>query len=199
MLIKNNYHIILASTSVVRKEILKSCNLDFEVIKPLYDEDGEKPFLPKMSPKKMAIFLASKKALSISEKYPESYVIGADQVCEFMKKDISKSQNINEAIKQLTKFNGRNHYQNNGLVVAHKGKIIFTNFARVRLKMRKLSEKQIIDYVNCDQSFGCAGSYKYESLGKHLFERVEGDYYAILGLAIQPLLNFLHSKKIINF
>ena len=199
MLIKNNFNIILASTSVVRKEILKSCNLDFEVLQPLYDEDEEKKFLPKMSPKKLAIFLASKKALSISEKHPESYVIGADQVCEFMRKDISKSQNINEAIKQLTKFNGRNHYQNNGLVVAHKGKIIFTNFARVRLKMRKLSSQQIIDYVNFDQSFNCAGSYKYEASGKHLFERVEGDYYAILGLAIQPLLNFLHSKKIINF
>ena len=199
MLIKNNYPIILASTSKVRNEILKSCNLDFEVMAPLYDEDGEKQFLPKMSPKKMAIFLASKKALSISEKHRESFVIGADQVCEFMKKDISKSQNINEAIKQLTKFNGRNHYQNNGMVVAHNGKIIFTNFARVRLKMRKLSSQQIIDYVNFDQSFGCAGSYKYEALGKHLFERVEGDYYAILGLAIQPLLNFLHSKKIINF
>ncbi len=176
MLIKNNYPIILASTSQVRKEIMKSCNLDFEVIKPLYDEDAEKQFLPKMSPKKMAIFLASKKALSISEKFPDAFVIGSDQVCEFMKKDISKSQNIKEAIKQLTKFNGRNHYQNNGLVVAHKGKIVFTNFARVRLKMRKLSEKQIVDYVNCDQSFGCAGSYKYEALGKHLFERVEGTW-----------------------
>ena len=199
MLIKNNFPIILASTSKVRKEILESCKLDFEIIKPLYDEDGEKQFLPKMSPKKLAIFLASKKALSISEIHPESYVIGADQVCEFMRKDISKSQNINEAIKQLTKFNGRNHYQNNGLVVAHKCKIIFTNFARVRLKMRKLSSQQIIDYVNFDQSFNCAGSYKYEALGKHLFEKVEGDYYAILGLSIQPLLNFLHSKKIINF
>ena len=199
MLIKNNYPIILASTSSVRNEILKSCKLDFEVIKPLYDEDKEKQFLPKMSPKKLAIFLASKKALSVSEIHPESYVIGADQVCEFLRKDISKSLNINEAIKQLSKFNGRNHYQNNGLVVAHKGKIIFTNFARVRLKMRKLSSQQIIDYVNSDQSFGCAGSYKYEALGKHLFEKVEGDYYAILGLAIQPLLNYLHSKKIINF
>ena len=148
MLIKNNYPLILASTSKVRNEILKSCNLDFEVMKPLYDEDGEKQFLPKMSPKKMAIFLASKKALSISENHRESFVIGADQVCEFMKKDISNSQNIKEAIKQLTKFNGKNHYQNNGLVVAHNGKIIFTNFARVRLKMRKLSSQQIIDAKN---------------------------------------------------
>ena len=57
MLIENNFPIILASTSKVRNEILKSCKLDFEVMKPLYDEDGEKQFLPKMSPKKMAIFL----------------------------------------------------------------------------------------------------------------------------------------------
>lgn len=198
MLITYNYNIILASTSVVRKNILESCNLDFEVIKPLYDEDKEKEFLD-LEPQKLSSFLASQKALSISKKFPQAIVIGADQVCEFEKKAISKSNDVNEAISQLLMFNGKTHYQNNGLAVAHAGKIIFENFSRVSLKMRDLSSAQITSYVNKDQSFGCAGSYKYESLGKHLFEKVEGDYYAILGLAIQPLLNFLYSQKIINF
>lgn len=151
-----------------------------------------------MTPKKLAIFLASKKALSVSEKHPDSYVIGSDQVCEFNQKDISKSHNIQEAIEQLSTFNGQTHYQNNAVVVAYRGKIIFKNFTRVSLKMRQLTKQQIVDYVNFDKPIGCAGSYKYESLGQHLFEKIRGDYFAILGLSIQPLLNFFHSRKIIN-
>jgi len=198
MLIKYHYPLILASTSLVRKQILESCGLDFKVLKPLYDEDNEKQFLD-LPPQKLAVYLAMQKALSISQKYPNHVVIGADQVCELRKQAISKSADINEAILQLTNLNGKTHYQNNGLAVALNGKIIFKNFTRVTLKMRQLDSVQIADYVAQDQSFGCAGSYKYESLGKHLFSKVEGDYYAILGLAIQPLLNFLYSKKIINF
>ena len=64
--------------------------------------------------------------------------------------------------------------------------------------MRKLTLKQIQDYVVFEQSYGCAGSYKYESLGKHLFSNIKGDYYAVLGLSIQPLLNFLHQNIIIT-
>lgn len=64
--------------------------------------------------------------------------------------------------------------------------------------MRNLTHQEIVNYVNLDQPIGCAGSYKYESLGKHLFENVKGDYFAILGLSIQPLINFFHQQKIIN-
>lgn len=203
MLITYSRPIILASTSKVRKEILESCKLDFQVVEPLYNEDQEKTLLD-LPPQKLAMFLASQKALSlsalsVSEKFYNSFVIGADQVCEFENNDISKSKNIDEAISQLTKLAGKIHYQNNASVVAYQGKIVFENFTRVTLKMRDLTPHQIIDYVTQDKSFGCAGSYKYESLGKHLFEKVEGDYYAILGLSIQPLLNFLYSQKIINF
>jgi septum formation protein len=113
-------------------------------------------------------------------------------------KEISKSKNLAEASKQLKKFNGKIHFQNNAVVIALNGKIIFRNFSQVRLKMRKMSAKEIDNYVKIDQPFGCAGSYKYESLGKHLFEKISGDYYSVLGLAIQPLLAFLHAKKIIS-
>ena len=70
--------------------------------------------------------------------------------------------------------------------------------SRVKLKMRKISANDIQSYVNADKPWGCAGSYKYESLGKHLFEKISGDYYSILGLNLQPLLCFLHRKKYIN-
>lgn len=191
--------LILASTSKVRKKILSESGLDFEVIAPLYDEDNEKKNLPKMSPKKLALFLAKQKALSVSLKFPDRYVIGSDQVCEFQKKEISKSKNAKEALMQIKKFNGKIHFQNNAVVIAFGGKIIFENFSRVELKMRKLTLSEIEKYVKIDQPWGCAGSYKYEALGKHLFEKISGDYFSVLGLAIQPLLAFLYQKKIISF
>ena len=191
--------LIWASTSKIRKKILEDVGLKFEIVAPLFDEEKNKKNFAKLSPKKLAITFAEKKALSISERHPELYVIGSDQVCEFEEKEISKPKNLSEASKQLKKFNGKIHFQNNAVVVAFNGKIIFRNFSSVKLKMRKMSAKEIESYVKSDEPVGCAGSYKYESLGKHLFEKVSGDYYSVLGLAIQPLLAFFHAKKIIKF
>ena len=190
--------LILASTSKVRKTILTDSGLDFEVMAPLYDEDEEKKSLAKMPAKDLALFLAKQKALSISDAFPDAYVIGSDQVCEFQKKEISKSKNSKEALEQLKKFNGKTHFQNNAVVVALNGKVVFKNFSRVELKMRKMIDAEIKLYVKIDKPWGCAGSYKYESLGKHLFEKISGDYFSVLGLAIQPLLAFLYRKKIIS-
>ncbi len=193
----HNCHLILASTSKIRKKILEEVGLEFEVIAPFFDEDEGKKNV-NLSPKKLAIFLAEQKALSVSEKFRDAYVIGSDQVCEFAEKEISKSKNAAEAIKQLKKFNGGIHFQNNAVAIAFNGKIIFKNFSQVKLQMRKMSAAEIESYVRHDQPWGCAGSYKYESLGKHLFEKISGDYYSVLGLAIQPLLAFLHSKNLLK-
>ena len=197
MLISYQKKIILASTSEIRKKILNEVGLEFLTISPDFDEEEAKKN-KKLSSKELAIFLAKEKALSVSKNYPDCYVIGSDQVCEFQKKQISKSKNIAEAINQLNKMNGKTHFQNNAVVVAFNKKIIFSAFSKAELKMRKISVKEIESYVKSDQSFGCAGSYKYESLGKHIFEKVDGDYYSILGLNIQPLLNFLYKNKIIK-
>jgi len=197
MLIDYNCKIILASTSKVRKKILEEVGLKFAVVAPLYDEDLEKKNL-KLSPKKLAIFLAKEKALSVSREFKDAVIIGSDQVCEFEEKEISKSENSLEATAQLKKFSGKIHFQNNAVCVAKNGKVIFQNFSRVKLQMRKISGAEIANYVKIDQPWGCAGSYKYESLGKHLFEKISGDYYSVLGLAIQPLVAFLHQKKLIS-
>jgi len=151
-----------------------------------------------MSPRKLVLFLAKQKALSVSKQFPKLYIIGSDQVCEFEKKEISKSKNAAEALSQLKKFNGKTHFQNNAVVVALNNKIIFENFSKAELTMRKLSMAELKTYIKLDRPWGCAGSYKYESLGKHLFTKISGDYFSILGLAIQPLLTFLHHKKIIS-
>ena len=202
MIIASKKDIILASTSPVRKKILNEVGLDFKALSPTCDEDAlKKEFIknkPDFSMRSLAVFLSMNKALSISSDYPDAYVIGSDQVCEFDGKQISKSKDAKQAISQLLKFNGKIHFQNNGAVVAKNGKVVFRHFERVKLKMRTLTQIEIEKYVHYDESWGCAGSYKYESLGKHLFEKVQGDYYAVLGLSIQPLLNFLHQEQVIN-
>ncbi len=197
-LLQHNKKLILASTSAVRKNILQAAGLDFEAIAPDFDEEEGKKNNANLSIKDLAIFLACGKALSVSKMHPSAVVIGSDQICEFAGEGISKSKNASEAFAQLKKFSGGNHYQNNATVVAKNGKIIFKKFCRVQLKMRKISDAQINSYIEVDQPWGCAGSYKYESLGKHLFEKISGDYFSVLGLNLQQLLNFLHRKNYIN-
>ena len=196
--LRQNKSLILASTSAVRKQILEGVKLDFQAISPLFDEEVGKQENPHLSIAQLAMFLAEGKALSISQLHKNAVVIGSDQICELDGKAINKSHNQEEAIAQLTNFSGKIHYQNNATVVAKNGKIIFRKISRVKLKMRKVSAADIASYVNADAPWGCAGSYKYESLGKHLFEKISGDYYSILGLNLQPLLCFLHRKKYIN-
>ena len=197
-LLEQKKPLILASTSIIRKQILEAVGLEFQAIAPLFDEEEGKLQNPNLTIAELAMFLAEQKALSVSALNKNAVVIGSDQVCELDCKAIDKSKNAAEAEMQLNNFSGKIHYQNNATVVAKNGKIIFRKLSRVTLKMRKVSAEKIASYVNNDKPWGCAGSYKYEAMGKHLFEKISGDYYSVLGLNLQPLLNFLHRKKYIN-
>ena len=198
MLISEKYKIILASTSLVRKKILQEAGFNFEAIAPDYDEEEAKKKSSAKTIKELCLELSCGKALSLSNKFPGALVIGSDQICEFEGKAISESKNALEASKQLQMMQGKTHIQNNGVAVALNGKIIFQNFSLVKMKMRKISDAEILSYVKIDQPWGCAGSYKYESLGKHLFEKINGDYYSVLGMAIQPLISFFYKKSFIS-
>jgi len=199
MLITANKNIVLASTSTVRKQILQNAGLPFVAIAPDVDEDILKHKLQLSCPLKLALELAKAKSLSLSKQYCDSYIIGADQVCALADSFLNKPKNTQEAILQINALSGKTHTQNNAFAISWQGKIIFSHTAKVSLTMHKLSLNSIKNYVDSDNPVGCAGSYKYESLGKHLFSKVSGNYHAVLGLNIQPLLNFFYSKKIITF
>ncbi|NBR94915.1 MAG: septum formation protein Maf [Proteobacteria bacterium] len=199
MLLTTHHKIILASTSAVRQQILQSVQLPFVAVAPNVDEDKLKKQLNISCPLKLALELAKAKALSIAKQHPDAYIIGADQVCALGDSFLNKAKTQQEAVLQLNALSGKTHTQNNGFAVVHQHKVVFSHSAKVSLTMQKLSLASIKKYVESDNPVGCAGSYKYESLGKHLFSRVNGNYYAVLGLNIQPLLNFFYTAKIITF
>lgn len=198
MKIKQDINIILASTSKIRKRIMEESGLEFKSISPDFDEEKGKAENQNLPINELALFLAKGKAASVSKENPESLVIGSDQICELLGEKIDKSNNEEQAISQLKKLNGKVHFQNNALVIMKNGEVIFQKISKVELEMRKMQEDEILSYVKMDQPWGSAGSYKYESLGKHLFAKINGDYYSILGLNIQEILNFLHQEKFIR-
>ncbi len=197
-LIKQNCHIILASSSAARKKILSDLGLKFDIQTPNFDEEKAKPKIKHLTIKQQAMYLAQQKALSVSLLNPNSLVIGSDQICELEGKGIDKSKNRGDAIKQIKLLQGKTHIQNNAVCLYSGSKLVFKNSSAAKLTLRNLSDKEIANYVDLDKSWGCAGSYKFESFGKHLFSKVTGADNSIVGMNILPLINFLHQQKLIS-
>jgi septum formation protein len=139
----------------------------------------------------MALELAKAKARSVSELYPDAFVIGSDQICEFHGKSISKSKNAQEAFDSLKKLSGDTHYQNNGTCIYYFNECVYEFKDKAILTMKPLTNEEIWDYIKRDDPIGCAGSYKYELTGNQLFSSVEGDSECIKGFSLTKVVEFL--------
>ncbi len=189
--------LILASGSEIRRKLLEINNIKFDVIKPDCDEELLKnQLLPKKLPfLELALELAIYKAKSISEKYPDAYVIGSDQICELEGQIISKSNNKEQAFESLQKLAGKTHQQNNATCILLNSVPVMKHTEKAKLTMKNLSDDEILDYISKDNPIGCAGSYKFESLGKNLFSKIEGNEEAILGFSVSEIKKFLYTDK----
>jgi septum formation protein len=196
-MIKQHCEIILASNSLARKSIMDDTGLIYQSISPKFNEDTEK-YNINLSSKNLALYLATKKAMSLANDYYNSYIIGSDQLCLLENNEIFKPNNNNNAVSQLKKLRNKTHAQNNAIVIIYQNKIVFKNISTAKLTMHNLSDSEIANYVKYDNPVGCAGSYKFESQGKYLFSQVSGSYHAILGLDIVPILSFFYKNKLIN-
>jgi septum formation protein len=198
-LLKANYPIILASQSEIRKKILTDTGLIFkQVSSGLNEKEVKKTFAYKRI-SNLSKKLAQEKSFLVSKKNYDSYVIGADQICSYKNKILSKPNNKKNAISQLMQINGGEHKQISSVCVCYQEKIVWSYTETVYLKMRKLSLSLIKLYINTDMPLKSCGSYKYEARGKYLFSKVKGSYDAILGLPLSPLLEILYKKKIIEY
>ncbi len=153
-----------------------------------------------LAPGDIAALLAREKALSVSSRQPGKYVIGADQTLAQGERLFSKPAGRPQAAEQLRALAGRRHELHSAVAVARDGKILFEAIAIAGMTMRRLGEAEIDAYLNQagDAVTSSVGAYQLEGLGVHLFERIEGDHFTILGLPLLPLLAFLRSERLLG-
>ncbi len=164
--------VILASSSKYRQALLARLKFSFAAISP---EINEQPLVNE-SAKDLVKRLSIKKANAISNKYPSHLIIGSDQVAVFNQKIIGKPETHENAVKQLQTFSGQEIKFLTGLcVVCKESNTEHYKHSKVTVKFLELTEQQIENYLLNDKPYDCAGSFKVESLGISLFEKVESD------------------------
>ncbi|PQA88204.1 Maf family protein [Hyphococcus luteus] len=194
--------IILASGSAIRRDILTGAGVPFEVMKPevdegvIKDEGGREG----VDLETLAMRLAEAKCLDIAAK-TNAIVIGSDQIMEFKGRAYDKPASMDEARARLLETQGAAHTLINAIAVARDGRIIWRNLDRPKLVMRKLSAGEIDAYLKGagPEILHSVGAYQIEKLGARLFERIEGDHYAVLGLSLFPLLDLLRREGALLF
>jgi len=187
--------LILASSSPSRRQLLRNAGLTFEVQPPGVDEEEAKRSLlsGRTAPQGIAEKLAEMKAMRISAKHPEAMVVGGDSTLACQGRLFDKPPTIEAARKQLLALRGQTHELFSCVVVARGGTRLWHWNERARLTMRPFNEAFLDAYLARagDAVLGSVGAYQLEGLGAHLFSRVDGDYFTILGLPLLPLLSFL--------
>ncbi len=185
----NPYPLILASTSKYRRALLAQLGWSFEAISPCVDEDQVKQ--DESNPSELALILAKMKAEAVFLKRPESCVIGSDQVCVLGNEILGKPVTKEKAFDQLMKMQGRSHELITAVCLIYPEKQIqFIN--KTILHMRHLTTVEINNYIEADLPLDCAGSYKLESQGIKLFEKIEmDDHTSIIGLPLIQLSKHL--------
>jgi septum formation protein len=192
--------LILASASPSRRQMLINAGLDFEIEPSGVDEDEVKRSLlgERASARDIATTLAEMKALRVSTRHPAAMVIGADSTLACDGKLYDKPATLSDARAQLMALGGRTHDLVSSVVVAKAGARLWHATDVGRLTMRPLTEPFLDAYLARAGQAVCAsvGAYQLEGLGAHLFSRIDGDYFTVLGLPLLPLLVFLAEHDI---
>lgn len=179
--------LVLASTSVFRRELLARLGLPFEAVAPDYEERA----IPGVEPAALALRHASGKARSVAARYPDRIVIGSDQVADVDGHLLGKPGTEAAAVAQLSRMAGRSVAFHTGLALV-QGAREETALETVRVNLRPLSPEAIEAYVAAERPLDSAGSFRIEGLGIALMESVEGrDFTALVGLPLIALTSLL--------
>jgi septum formation protein len=188
--------VVLASKSAVRARLLAAAGVDFEAVDSGVDEAQAKVDLVGRTPDAVAMALAEAKALRASFARPGALVIGADQTLDFEGRLFDKAASLDEARARLVMLRGRSHRLHAGVVVARDGQFVWRKCASSTLTMRDFTDVWLDAYLarNPDPALSSVGCYELEGEGAQLFDRIIGDYFAILGLPLLGLLGCLRKE-----
>ncbi len=186
--------LVLASTSPFRKQLLEKLKLEFTTDSPDIDESR----LVGETPEALVARLAEQKAVAVAERHPNSLIIGSDQVAVNDGEILGKPGNHDKAVAQLQSTSGQRVTFLTGLCLYNSAtgdsQLEVVPFGVV---FRELSESQIENYLNAEQPYNCAGSFKSEAMGIALFERLEGeDPNTLIGLPLIRLVRMLEAEGV---
>jgi septum formation protein len=186
--------VILASKSAARRAVLDGAGVPYEALVAGVDEEAVKASLlaEGAGPRDIADALAELKAIRVSRGRSE-FVIGSDQTLDLDGQLYDKAESIEAARERLKLLRGKTHKLHSAVVVAKEGTPIWREVVTASLTMRDFSDAFIEDYLATEgpHALGSVGCYRLEGPGAQLFSRIEGDYFAILGLPLMGLLDLL--------
>ncbi len=194
--------LVLASASKSRADLMRAAGLAFEVIPAHVDEDAIKASLKAegASAADCALALAEFKAGTVSQRYPEALVIGADQMLDCEGSWFDKPKDIAGARHHLVTLRAKTHVLPTSVAVALNGVPIWHHTAQPRLTVRPFSDEFLEDYLAAvgPAVTSSVGAYHLEGRGAQLFSKVEGDFFTVLGLPLLELLAFLREHRMVS-
>ena len=197
---RGQHPLILASQSGARKMLFGNAGIAFDAVPADIDERAIQQNSGLSAPGEIAGLLAREKACFVSAKNPGRYVVGADQTLALGNRLFSKPAGRAQAADQLRLLAGQTHELHSAVAVARDGNMLFSDVSIARMTMRQLSGEEIATYLDTagDAVTTSVGAYQLEGIGVHLFERIEGDHFTILGLPLLPLLAFLRGQELLG-
>ena len=197
-----NTTLVLASQSIHRKNLMENAGLEFKCQPADIDERTIELAIKDTgaTPKELALILASAKALDVSQKIPDAYVIGSDQTLSLNDELFHKPEDMEAARRTLLKLSGQTHTLNSGVSIAKNGETIWQHVSIAELTMRELSPEFIGRHLSDagENVLTSVGAYQLEKQGVQLFEKIEGDFFTIVGLPMLPLLAQLRELNVIE-
>jgi septum formation protein len=194
-----DHPLVLASRSSIRQMLLRSAGVPIDVRPADIDERGLEAGAASAAPGVIAAHLAREKAAAVAGLHPGRLVLGADQVLALGNERFAKPADRAAARAQLRTLRGRTHELHSAIAFVEDDKIHFEHVSVARLTVREFTDRFLEDYLDAvgDAVTASVGGYQLEGIGIQLFERVDGDYFAVLGLPLVVALAFLRRRGLL--
>ncbi|HKC02264.1 MAG TPA: nucleoside triphosphate pyrophosphatase [Sphingomicrobium sp.] len=189
--------LILASSSLIRRDMLRSAGIEFEIVPSSVDESAAKARVSAASD--IAVELAAAKAIAISVIRPDDWIIGSDSVVSVAGRTFDKPRNRGEAAEHLRFFSGKPMILTSAVALARGQELDWRYVATATLYVRPLSEAFIAAYLDAEwpEVGHTVGVFRLEARGVQLFSSIEGDHFTILGMPLIPLLGALRDRGLL--